>query len=154
MLSEDQQSQIRARVRQFQLAAIGMMIFVLVLLPLVLFTVDLKHIYGQAKLLTMIAAVGAIGMLAMATVVPKIFGGPTPNRPNDEAVRSMAYSLSLESLIRFALLEGAVFLNLIVFMLEPHIVSLTVAGIGFLLMLFFFPSSKRISSTIDRRLQS
>lgn len=154
MLSDEQLSQIRPRIRKVQLAAAGMMMFVLVLLPVVCFATDWKSVFGPAKMLTLIAAIGALGMFAMAGVISKIFGIRPPKQGDENVIPKLVNSLSIESLIRIALVEGAVFLNLLVFMIEPHIVSLVAAGIGFLLMLWFFPRQGSISKAVSKWLDA
>ena len=127
-----------------------MMMFIIVLAPVVLLSADLKSIFGPPKMLTLIAAIGALGMFSMAGVVSKIFGIQPPQQSDDQATIKLVNSLSTESLIRIALIEGAVFLNLLVFMLEPQIVSLVVAGIGFLMMLFYFPRNNSVLRKVTK----
>jgi len=153
MLSDEQTKRVGSKLFLVQIAAAAMMFSIVILVPVMCMIAQWETLTGTAKLLTMIASLAAICMYLMSAFVPKIFSTQPPaGLSDDAAVDSVLGMLSTETLIRFALIEGAAFMNLLVFMVEPHMASLIAAGIGFLMMLIFFPRKSKMISAIEASL--
>jgi len=159
MLSKEQTQQVAPKLLATQLVIVAMLIGLIALVAVICFAlVDFDNLNPRIKMLTLIGFVAGMLLFGLSVVVPKIFATDVPVKGNDEAAESSAISaivnaMFTENVARAAVIEGGVFLNAIVFMLEPHIASLVVIGIGVLLMLASFPLRNRQLATLEERFE-
>ena len=155
MPSDEQHGLIATRLRYVQIAAAAMVLVVCFLTPVMFQISNWKFSSASPKMLTIIAGFASLMLFSMSFSIPKIFSGsPTPGLTGKAALDSALGMFTTETFIQFALLEGAAFMNLIVYSVDHHIASLVVVAIAILLMLFFFPRSGRANSAINKKLGS
>ena len=158
MLTDEQVQQIRPRLLTIQAIAAALIVEVLFLAGVLSAIVDWENVADRVKMLTLIGMIAGVFIYALSIVVPRVFASGTNLRPPTKVVdqyeiASTASTMMTEVLIRFALINGAIFLNLMVFCIEIHVASLVVAAIGLLLMVAFFPRQSNMISAIGDRLQ-
>lgn len=68
---------------------------------------------------------------------------------SDSEVRALLEKYQSLTIIRFALLEGAAFLNLVVFLMGHGVVALVMAGVVLLAMFAIFPRGSRFDRLLD-----
>lgn len=159
MLNDDQMTILRPRMLSTQIVAGALLVGVLILTGIIFLIVDSERLGNPLKMLTLIASVTAAAMFGLSVVAPGMFASGTPaSVENDEsdrqaAIKTAANAIFVETLIRFFLIEAAIFLNLMVFFIEPHYASLVVVGIGVLLMLIFFPRQSKMAAAVEDQLR-
>jgi hypothetical protein len=142
-----------------QIVAGALLVGVLILTGIIFLIVDSERLGNPLKMLTLIASVTAAAMFGLSVVAPGMFASGTPaSVETDEsdrqaAIKTAANAIFVETLIRFFLIEAAIFLNLMVFFIEPHYASLVVVGIGVLLMLIFFPRQSKMAAAVEDQLR-
>ena len=155
MLSDEQNSSIATRLRYVKIAAVVMVLIVCFLTPVMFQISNWQFLSASPKMLTIIAGFASLMLFSMSFAIPKIFSGSPAPSLNDKAALDSALGMFItETFIQFALLLGAALMNLVVYSVEHHIVSLAVAAIAVLLMLVFFPRTARTSSAIGNKLRS
>lgn len=168
MLSNDQLQPLLLRIRMSQLIAALLIVGAIVFIGLISFIADWENMNERAKMLNLFAGATGIFVLMLSLFVPKMFfavphlrpqkksNGDSPNAPQppvDPAlVNEFSQSLMSENILRYALIDGAIFLNLVVFTIEPHISSFIVAGIGIALMILLFPRKAKMVASLQRLL--
>ncbi len=159
MLNDDQMTILRPRMLSTQIVAGALLVGVLILTGIIFLIVDSERLGNPLKMLTLIASVTAAAMFGLSVVAPGMFASGTPaSVETDEsdrqaAIKTAANAIFVETLIRFFLIEAAIFLNLMVFFIEPHYASLVVVGIGVLLMLIFFPRQSKMAAAVEDQLR-
>jgi len=87
-------------------------------------------------------------------VFPLVFAGELATGDSEEEkLKSAAQAVSVEYLVRFALVEAALFTNLLVLMLDLHTVTLGIVGLAILTFLFLFPIQSRFIGSVEKRLR-
>lgn len=122
-------------------------------------TVNWSDLNGPIKLMSTIAAASAIILFGVALVAPTMF----PRLPNfkssgdpaieDKAVQEIGSLLTWQNMIRLAILDAGIFVNILPLMFEPRWVNIAAIGIGLLLMLANFPFRSRSMRKIEFRLE-
>ena len=155
MLSEDQHKAIAPKLRYVQIAAAAMIFVICVLAPVTFQISNWRFLAGTPKMLTVIAGFASLMMFSMSFSVPRIFSGsPDPDLPGKGALDSAFGMFTVETFIQFALLDGAAMMNLVVYSVEHHVVSLMFAAIAVLFMaFFFFPRASKASAVISDKLR-
>lgn len=156
MLTEKQIHTIQPKFMLIVVLCATMILSVLVFATVVCVLTDWENLNDRIKMLTLFAAGTGIVIFGLSTVVPAM-SIPSPQlrnlaKPDDETVNAMAGSLLTENLTRYMMVEGGIFLNLMVFLIEPHTGSLVIAGIGLLLQLVCFPRPAKLVSVIENRI--
>ncbi len=157
MLTPEQITAIQPKLVVIQLIAAALITGVLVFAGVICAVADWGGLNDRLKMLSLIGAVSGVFMFVLSVVAPKVFAsgqaesGPAASDQPD-VIKTHLNSLLTETLIRFALIEAAIFLNSMVFMIESHRVSLVVVGIGILVMLFCFPRRSNMIAVIEDRL--
>ena len=154
MLTPEQIKNIRPKLVAIQFIAAALIVGVVVFAGVMSAIVDWDNINDRFKMLSLIATASGIFMFTLSIVAPKVFasGNEVVDSDPSTAILAIINTLMVENLIRFALIEAAVFLNLMVFMIEPHRGSLIVVGVGILLMLICFPRQSKMIAVIEDRL--
>ena len=70
-------------------------------------------------------------------------------KASHETLRMAAQHLTQHIIVRFALLEGTMFANLVFWFIEGSLFSWVVIGIGFALMIAFFPFPNRAIDQVE-----
>ena len=160
MLNQEQIDRIQPKLVLVQAVAAALILGALGFAAMISVIVDWENLNDQTKMLTMIAGATGVFIFVMSIFVPKIFANkPTAaaavNSPiEDKDIDAALPMMMTETLIRYALIEGGIFLNAMVMIIEPHLASLIVAGTGLLLMLVLFPLQSKMIATTERRARS
>ena len=72
--------------------------------------------------------------------------------PEEGKIKSAVQSITVEYLVRFALVQAAFFTNLLVLMLDLHTVTLGIVGLATITFLFLFPFQSRFIRAVEKRL--
>lgn len=158
MLTPDQiEKHVRPKLAIMQLISAAMLVGVLAFLGVICTIVDWTNLNQQFKMLSLIGTVTGILILCLSIAAPRVLT-PTQGvvRSTDsepvEMINGILNSLISANLIRFVLIEAALFLNLMVFMIEPHRSALIIVGVGILLMLICFPRKSNWMATLENRI--
>ena len=153
MLSDEQNSRIAPKLRYARIAAAAMIFIIAVLIPVMCQITNWRFSTETAKMLTLIAAFASLMMFSMAIAIPFVFSGnPASKLSGDAAVGSALGLFMTETFIQLALIQGAALMNLVVFSVEYHVVSLVMVGIALLLMLVCFPRAAKARKVIANKL--
>jgi hypothetical protein len=152
MLTTEQQNLAQPKLKTILIiyGALGMgMLMFLVTIGLI---ADWKKLSTEADMMALMGAVVGLMTYGMSFIVPKLMSADpaeiaanltkqsgTSAVPAEEVINSLVSNYTNNRIVAGALLEGGVFLNLIVFLIEPNTVSIAVALIGFLIFVFRFP---------------
>ena len=154
MINDEQLEAIRPRLMINTIIGAAILMGGLMFGAVIGSTADWSLIGQPTKMLNTLGAGTAIVMYGLAFGVPQLFprvpetSAPDPSDPGFQAgLQQIAGLLTTETITRFAILEGGVFLNITVFMLEPRWITAIAAGLGLLIMLFILPLPGR---TIDQ----
>ena len=153
MLSEEQRTKLRPRVASLQSIA-GAMLAGAILAAVVIGTIaDWDELGDPLSMLPLIGAVFGMLMVGSGIVFPLVFAGELATGDSEEEkLKSAAQAVSVEYLVRFALVEAALFTNLLVLMLDLHTVTLGIVGLAILTFLFLFPIQSRFIGSVEKRL--
>jgi len=153
---------IEPHVRVLQIICLAMMAGVMFFLMIVLFISKAKINSGM-PLITMVGVVFAIPAYVCSFIVPRIVASTglkvAATKLDDEGhkadsetgLKSIFGLLQTTSIIRYALLEGAMFFNLIAFLLEGSVVSLIIVGLGLAIMAAHFPRQEASIAWVEER---
>lgn len=158
MLTPEQTTALRPKLFSIQLVAGALIAGAILFAAVIAAITDWNNFNDRFKLLSLIGTVSGILVLGLSLIVPKVFASGDsdtlkPASNAQSAINDMIGSLTVETLIRFALIESAIMLNLMVVMIEPHRASLVIVGIGVLMMLIWFPRQSKMIATIEDRLR-
>lgn len=113
--------------------------------------VDFPNLNTDLVMLVAMAAGFGMVMYMMSFVMFKMLSGQTQAKSGD--LLSHFGVLQSAWIVRFAMVEGACFLNLIVTMLHNSLITLCVALVGILVMLIGFPRSIVVEDLLDERMR-
>ena len=102
-------------------------------------------------MLVLLAASSGAVMYLMSFIAFKVLSGQTDAR--NETTAAHFKVLQTSWIVRYAIIEGAVFLNLIVTFAENSLITLFVAVVGLLLMVIGFPRAIVIEGLLEERLK-
>lgn len=110
---------------------------------------------SDPSMLVMLAAFTGMVSYGLSFVVAAIFKSPvlSDETPTDAQVKKAASQIASSHVTRSAIIEGGVFLNLMVLLLERNFISVAVIALGFLLLCVLFPTHGRFVNAISRRLK-
>ncbi|QEG25104.1 hypothetical protein [Mariniblastus fucicola] len=119
--------------------------------------VMLSAVAGFAKLdteLSMLVAMAAMTgavMYSIAFGAFKMLSSQTDSKSDD--LMSNFKVLQTAWIVRFAIIEGACFLNLMVTLVEHSLITLFVAVFGVLLMVIGFPRTMKVEELLEERMK-
>lgn len=162
MLSQEQHQRVVAKTRMAQLVGAAMVLGAIFCGGCICLLANWEN-YGVLKLITLVGGLTGISIFVLSFIIPFVFpkipaskdikeSSNVENR-DDAVIDSIMQMIFTESITRGAIIEGAILLNMMVFMLEPHLIPLVVAGIGILLMLLLIPWPSRAVSKVEDRLR-
>lgn len=110
---------------------------------------------NQPNMLVMLAAFTGMVFYGLSFIVAAIFNQPVAadEAPSETQVKKVASQIANSHVIRCAIVEGGIFLNLMVLLLERNFISVAVIALGFLLLCVLFPTHGRFANAISRRLK-
>lgn len=113
--------------------------------------IDLGNLKTDLEMLVAMAAGFGMVMYMMSFVMFKVLSTQT----NSSTGSATGHFGVLQSawIVRFAIIEGACFLNLIVTLLQNSLITLFVALLGVLLMLIWFPRSMKVEELLEERMR-
>jgi hypothetical protein len=150
-LSNEQLQQFSDNLRTLKIIC-GALMGGVVMFALVLCTIiDIPNLNMDLPLLVVMAAAFGMVMYMMSFVMFKVLSGSTEAKSND--VQSHFGILQTAWIVRYALIEGACFLNLIVTMMHNSLISLFVAMLGLLVMLIAFPRTVVVEELLEDRMR-
>lgn len=161
MLTPEQTSKVSQKLMTLRIIGFAMVMGCVMFAGIILMAlVNFEELMANENLnlLTLIAAGTGVLLMLMSFVIPVLFGNEVKIKDvNDEAevdraVGKITDGLITEKVIRKALLEAAVFINLTVLILDAHKVSIIVAVIGLVLLLFTIPFGGSFFSKVEQRL--
>lgn len=121
--------------------------FVLILFMIV----DFDELNTDLDMLVLLAASSGAVMFSLSFVAFKVLSAQTAAK--DESLMAHFQVLQTAWIVRFAIIEGAIFMNLIVTMAENSLITMFVAVFGVLLMLIGFPRSEKVENLMEYRLR-
>lgn len=122
---------------------------------IVIFGLVPEALNSKPNMLVMLAAFTGMVFYGLSFIVAAIFNQPVPadEVPTDAQVKKAASQIANSHVIRCAIIEGGIFLNLMVLLLERNFISAAVVALGFLLLCVLFPTHGRFSNAISRQLK-
>lgn len=157
MLTQEQIADIRPKLVSIQIIAAALMIGSVIFTGVICAIADWDNLNEPLKMLSLIGTVSGVFMFGLSLVAPKFFSSGNDNAhsvDSDQSVtiKTVLDSMMTENLIRFVLIEAAIFLNLMLFLIENHRAALVVAGVGLMLMLICFPRQSKMIHVMEERL--
>ena len=125
----------------------GVVIFGIILSAII----DFEKLHAEPKLLVLMAAGFGMVMFMTSYVMFGMLSAQTDARSDDAG--SHLGVMQTAWIVRFAIIESASFLNLIVTMIQDSIITLFVAVLGILLMVVAFPRNSVIESLLRERMK-
>ena len=112
---------------------------------------------GLDSPLVLVGLVVAVSAVMTNVLLPNLMFRTPPEqlkaaRTREERVEALRGMSQIKLIVRYAILEGAAFLNLILFMLEGSALNLGLAIVLLLLMMAHFPTTGRIEAYLETRL--
>ncbi len=165
MLKQSQIDGLAPKARILQIIAGSLIMGVVMATVLLLFVADLSEAGFDTGPLTLIG-LGALAVsIVMSLFVPTLVAkagieaarGSSNNggkkdfgkEPDDSLVNTLANVFQTKTIVRFALIEGACFLNAVLMLLEKSWFSPLAVVFGILVMLVFFPTLDRMVQFIE-----
>ncbi len=164
MLNQQQIDSISTEVRTAQIVAFGLMMGVLIFGVIVCVIVPWADVHSRVTILTAVGLFAAMSMIVMSFVLPRVISASaaqataaqlrsTDAKAIDErSIKGLAGQFQTTNIIRMAMLEGAAFLNLVLFFVDKSLIELVMAAICLLLLIVGFPSSNRIIGWIENHM--
>ena len=112
-------------------------------------------------MLSLLAAVTVLFMYGLAFIIPKImYGSVTESiahkltrheQPADSelGLNLLADVMLSRQIIYCALIEGGIMLSMVIFLIDHRVISIVIAAIGMLLLVFGFPTTTRMHERLD-----
>lgn len=153
MLSELELDSLRLPIRNLRIIC-GTLIFGVVVFALVaVVSTGFDQLGTRISLLVALASLSAVTMYTVSFFGFQILAQhTTEGTKKDSGAENHLRLLQTAWIIRFGLIAGACFLNLIITMLESSLITLFVALLGVLVMLISFPRRNRLLDLIESRM--
>lgn len=153
-LPETSREQLRGTTKVLQAVSASMAAATLIG-SIVIIGVLPEALDSKPNMLVLLAAFTAMISYGLSFVVAAVFNTPVAadEVPTDDQVKKAAGQIASSHVIRSAIIEGGVFLNLMVLLLERNFISVAVIALGFLLLCVLFPTHGRFANAISRRLK-
>jgi uncharacterized membrane protein len=113
---------------------------------------DFANLSSSLSMLVALAAASAAVMFSTSFVAFKVLSAQTDARSDTPEAHFQV--LQSAWIVRFAIIEGACFMNLIVTLLENSLITLFVALVGVLIMVIGFPRSIKVEELLEDRLKA
>lgn len=113
---------------------------------------DFNSLDIDLGMLVLLAASSGAVMYSMSYIAFKVLSAHTASK--NDSTESHFQTLQTAWIVRFAIAEGAVFLNLLVTFAEHSLITMFVALVGLLVMVIGFPRTVVVEELMEERLQS
>ena len=166
MLTNEQTNRIRPKLTLIQLIALAILLGAVAFVIVVAAIVDWNDLSAYMKMMSLIGLATGACMFVIAFIIPSLISetstavvarelsNESREIDDDKAIDSIVGSLSISQIIFLAIIEGAIFLNLLTFMLEHSKPSLIIIGLGLLILVMSFPTKSRLQRRVANRLQA
>lgn len=162
MLTTEQQKQAQPKLITILIIYSALGIGMLSMLVVIGVIVDWNKLTNEAGMLSLMAAITGLMTFGMSFIIPRLLSVRSTDIaanltkqkgsndvPAADIVKTLLGNSMNNTIVSGALIEAGVFLNLIVFMIEPSTVSLAVIVIGLLIFAFRFPFPGRQMSKLE-----
>lgn len=166
MLTAEQQNKIQPKLKTILIIYSALGMGMLSLGGVIAAIVDWKKLSTEADMMALMGAIAGLMTFGMSFIVPKLMSANpaeiaasltkqngTTAVPPEQIINGLVSNYTNSRIIAGALLEGGVFLNLILLLIEPTTVSIAVVSIGFLIFVFRFPFLGRQMAQLDSDLK-
>ena len=166
MLTNEQSASIAPKLLSIQIISAAILMGAVCFAVVIAFIVNWEELTTTVPLMTLIGAATGVSLLMLSFVAPRIAAANTVQATafqlaqkkrdvdDEQTLLELVQQLTVNQIIFSALIEGAIFLNLIVFMLDKSQVSLFVVGIGLVILILSFPTGTRIQNRLVDRMES
>ncbi len=151
-LSNDQLAELSKPIRNLKIICGALLAGVCVMGVFLCTIVDFANLNTTLKMLVAMAAATGAVMYFTSFIAFKMLATHTNART--ESPKGHLQILQSAWIVRFAIIEGACFLNLIVTLLDNSLITLFVALVGVLLMVIGFPRLIKIEELLEERMKS
>jgi len=158
MLSQEQIEKLAPRVKVFQIIC-GSMIAGVLTMTLLMFVMKGEPKFNQSLgIIPLIGIAMALTCFVVSFVAPRIVQNSMVGEMSKDAadkssedgtMLKMFGAIQSSRIIKFALIEGALFTNVIFWYLEGSVFNLAAVGFGLLLMVFAFPTVNKCVSKLE-----
>ncbi len=165
MLSPTQVQRAKPKLLLIQLIAAAILIGAFFFTGIILTMTDWSKFPGDGRIMSLLGAITGFAMLGLAWIVPNLIATSSTqiaaevirfrdsDQLDDKIIEGSLASLVFRRIVFSAIIDGAIFLNLIVFFIEQNTVNLAIIGLGLLVMVVGFPIQSRLISKIDDQLR-
>ena len=166
MVMQNESDSLTTAGRVIQLICASLIFGVLTFAIVIGVIVGFNNINSDLGIMTLIGIVIAATTYGLSFVVPAVAAKGTLEsvrtkfKKSGESLDSplgyekLAGIFNTSVILRYALIEGSIFLNLVVFFLEKSSYSLMISAIGIILMVVCFPFPGRMVDWIENRIGS
>ena len=160
MLDQSQRRHLENRARALQIV-VGAMILGVVTFAVVAWIIGRDKAHFNLSIMAIVGIVFAASSLPMAVILPGVIRQNVDAQARDNSggqegsdrMDTIFAGIQSSTIVRFALLEGAAFLNVIGFMVDGASICLVVAGLLVVVMGAMFPRADLITNTIEEELR-
>ena len=165
MLNVEQTATIAQKSRAIQITSAGIVIGAVLFAAVIVSIVNWEEVTTDVPLMTLIGTVTGVSLFMLSFVVPRVAAASSvqatahqlaqEKRSVDDGrtLLELAQQLTINQILFAALIEGAIFLNLIVFLLDKSQASLIVVAIGLAILILGFPTGSRIEKRLVNRME-
>ena len=149
-LSDEQLIQLSKPMRTLKIICGGLLAGVCTMGLFLGSLLDFANLNTNLTMLVALAAASGAVMYSTSFITFTVLSTQTKSR--SDSVKANFQSLQVAWIVRFAIIEGACFMNLIVTLLENSLITLFVALVGVLLMVIGFPRSIKVEELLEDRM--
>lgn len=147
-------TRIKPSVRTMQVITMALAMGPILFIAAIFAAIDTEDLHTFPKMLILLAAATGI-----VSYLLSFFFGPVFRKSVNAAdpveyadVRTLMAGLQTSHIVQCAMIEGGIYLNLIVLLLDHGLFNLYIAGLGMVLLLFLFPTAGRTVRAIEKGL--
>lgn len=147
-------AQIQPSVKTMQVITMALAMVPILFIAVILAAINTESLHTEPKMLIlMAAATGVVSYLLSFFFGPAFRKSVNASEPVEYSdVKTLLAGLQTSHVIQCAMIEGGIYLNLVVLLLDHGWVSLYVAGVGMVLLVFLFPTKGRTVRKIEKGL--
>jgi hypothetical protein len=166
MLTPTQIARAKPKLVLIQIISAGILFGAIMFTGVILSMTDWSQFPGDGRMMSLLGAITGFAMLGLAWIVPSLIAtSPTQiaaevirfrnpeqaDQLDDKIIEGLLASLVTGRIVFSAIIEGAIFLNLMVFFIERNTINLALVGFGLLTLIVTFPlQSRLLGKTTDQ----
>ena len=145
---------IQPSVRTMQVITMALVMGPILFIAVILAAINTASLHSEPKMLILLAAAtGVVNYLLSFFFGPAFRKSVNASDPVEYSdVKTLLAGIQTSHIIQSAMLEGGIYLNLVVLLLDHGWMNLYVAGIGMVLLMFLFPTEGRLVRQIEKGL--